>query len=416
MRSLTELYRIGVGPSSSHTMGPRTAAETFRKRTADAKHYRVTLYGSLAATGKGHLTGNAVREALAPARVQIIWKPDFAKKRHPNALTIDACDGAKRGVTATFYSIGGGAIEEEGSSGKRAGDVYRISSMKQMLAWARTRGKTIASYVFETEPAIEKYLAKVWRVMRQAIRRGSTASGVLPGVLKLERKASSYHAKANNARSVVRDVTLVFAGALAVAEENASGGIVVTAPTCGAAGVLPSVLSYIAQVNGVTEKKIIEALAVAGMIGNIVKTNASISGAEAGCQAEIGTACAMTAGAAAYLFGGTSRQIEYAAEMGMEHHLGLTCDPVAGLVQIPCIERNAMAAMRALEAAIYALASDGMHRISFDDVVATMKRTGHDLGSAYRETSAGGLALHFTKNGKQSISIGIRKTKRRKRP
>lgn len=395
MRSLRELFRIGVGPSSSHTMGPRTAAEIFRSRTADAAAYRVTLYGSLAATGKGHLTDAAVRAALSPARVAVVWKPSVVHARHTNALTFEALYGKRARASATFYSVGGGAVEEEGARRDRARIVYRLSSMKQILAWTKRTGKTMAAYVLETETGIAAYLSEVRRTMKQAIARGLTASGVLPGSLKLSRKASSYLAKAKQARDIVLDANTVFAAALAVAEENASGGVIVTAPTCGAAGVLPAVLSYIEEKHDIPENKMIEALAVAGLIGNLVKTNATISGAEAGCQAEIGTACAMAAAAAAYLYGGSSAQIEYAAEMGMEHHLGLTCDPVDGLVQIPCIERNAMAAMRALEAAIYALSSDGVHKVSFDDVVVTMAETGRDLAIGYRETAKSGLAKRY---------------------
>ncbi|MEK6796173.1 MAG: L-serine ammonia-lyase, iron-sulfur-dependent, subunit alpha [Spirochaetota bacterium] len=395
MPSLKELYRIGVGPSSSHTMGPRAAAELFRARTPDAALYRVTLFGSLAATGKGHLTDAAVISALAPANVIMRWKPSVVKKRHTNAVTLEAMEGKRVTASAAFYSVGGGAIEEEGVPENGHRPPYRLTSMKKVLAWTRSTGKTMAAYVLETEPDIASYLAEVWQAMKNAISRGSIAAGVLPGSLKLSRKASSYLAKAKNAQAFVLDANTVFAAALAVAEENASGGIIVTAPTCGAAGVLPAVLSYINEKNDMPENKMIEALAVAGLIGNLVKTNATISGAEAGCQAEVGTACAMAAGAAAYLYGASSAQIEYAAEMGMEHHLGLTCDPVAGLVQIPCIERNAMAAMRALEAAIYALSSDGVHKVSFDEVITTMAETGRDLASGYRETARGGLAKHY---------------------
>jgi len=395
MKSLRELYRIGSGPSSSHTMGPRSAALIFRSRFPQAENYRVILYGSLAATGKGHLTDQAVRNALTPAEIEIIWKPGVRKNRHPNALEISAFLQKKRIATSVFYSIGGGAIEEEGVRSRKSDRVYTLSSMRRILAWCRRSGRCLDHYVFACEPAISGYLKEVWVAMQKSLEQGLQTGGVLPGSLALARKAHSYLAKARNARAIVQDANLVFSFALAVAEENAAGGIIVTAPTCGSAGVLPAVLAYIKKRHNISDAMILRALAIAGLIGNLVKYNASISGAEAGCQAEIGTACAMAAAAAAFLFGGANSQIEYAAEMGMEHHLGLTCDPVAGLVQIPCIERNAMAAMRALEAAIYALASDGTHKISFDEVTTTMAETGRDLAIGYRETALAGLARHY---------------------
>jgi len=233
--------------------------------------------------------------------------------------------------------------------------------------------------------------------MKEAIAEGLEQEGVLPGTLKVARKASTYYVKANNVGLVFGQIGLAFAYALAVSEQNASGGKVVTAPTCGSCGVLPAVLMFLQKQYNFSDKRILNALATAGLIGNLIKTNASISGAEVGCQGEIGTACAMAAGAAIQLLGGSPAQIEYAAEMGLEHHLGLTCDPIGGYVQIPCIERNAVAAARALECASYSMFSDGKHRIPFDTVVETMNITGRDLQASYRETSTGGLAKEWSK-------------------
>lgn len=391
MQSLRELYRIGVGPSASHTMAPRRAAEEFLHRFPNASGYRVTLYGSLAATGKGHLTDAAIRAAFAPLEIEICWRPDEALPIHPNGMQFEAHDGCAEAGSWTVYSVGGGALRESGVCDNES--TYAIGTMAEIIAWARESGRPIWEYVEECEGAeIWDYLLQVWGVMQEAVRRGIETDGALPGPLKLGRKAASYYTKCRLFDSELRSIGLLSAYALGVSEENASGGQVVTAPTCGSCGVVPAVLAFFRDVHGRNDRDIVRALATAGLFGNVVKANASISGAEVGCQGEIGTACAMAAAAAAQLLGGTPTQIEYAAEMGMEHHLGLTCDPVGGLVQIPCIERNAFAATRAFDCAAFALLSDGTHRITFDDVVTTMKRTGTDLQARYRETSAGGLA------------------------
>jgi L-serine dehydratase len=395
MESLRKLYRIGHGPSSSHTMAPQRAAARFKARYPDAVRYRVTLYGSLAATGKGHMTDTALAETFAPVPLELAWHPDKELPLHPNGMRFRAifADGT---VTDPWqvYSLGGGALGDDEARAPQA--IYPLNSFAEILAHCGRTGDSLWEYVAQCEGAdIWEFLDEVWQAMRKAMSRGLSAEGLLPGGLGVSRKAWFFYRKTLLADSHFSQFELLSAYALAVAEENASGGIVVTAPTCGSCGVLPAVLRYVQERVNCVDASILHALATAGVIGNLVKRNASISGAEVGCQGEIGTACAMAAGAAAQLLGGTVRQIEYAAEMGLEHHLGLTCDPVAGLVQIPCIERNAFAATRALAAANYALLTDGAHRISFDDVVAVMKETGHNLPSLYRETATGGLAAAY---------------------
>jgi L-serine dehydratase len=394
MESLLELYRIGHGPSSSHTMGPRRAAEAFLQRVPDAAAYRIVLFGSLAATGKGHLTHEVLRQAFAGRSLAIEARPEEILPRHPNALTFQALDASGNPVQSwTAYSVGGGKVIDD-ETPPDAGRVYPFAGMDEILADCDRNGRQMWEAVEAFEgPAIRDHLAQVWKTMQAAVRRGLKAEGTLPGSLKLPRKAHAYTVKAKSFGGTIRRRALLFSYALAVSEENASGGLIVTAPTCGAAGVLPAVLYFLKMEYHFTDEEIVRALAAAGLIGNVVKKNASISGAEMGCQAEIGVACAMAGGAAAQLFGGTVFQIEYAAEMGIEHHLGLTCDPVAGLVQIPCIERNVFAAARALHHHTYALLSDGRHRISFDEVVEAMKQTGLDLSAKYKETSRGGLAV-----------------------
>lgn len=398
MESLTELFRIGYGPSASHTMGPRKAAEIFLAEQPNASRFRVTLYGSLAATGKGHLTDQAITEALKPHPVELIWHPETELPLHPNGMEFEALDADGVGMGSwRVYSTGGGALKVEGVSELRH-NLYKLNSMEEIVAHVSEKAEPLWRYVVEQEgEAIWEYLKKVWHVMRDSVKRGCNGVGILPGELKLPRKSFSFFLKARQDRGLFQRANLLFAYSLAVSEENAAGGEIVTAPTCGSCGVLPAVLYYLQETNRLPEKTILHALATAGLIGNLVKTNGSISGAEVGCQGEIGTACAMAAGAAVQLLGGSPAQVEYAAEMGFEHHLGLTCDPVAGLVQIPCIERNAFAATRALDSAEYALLSDGRHRISFDEVVKTMSQTGRDLKLSYRETSTGGLAAIYPK-------------------
>lgn len=399
MKSITELYRIGTGPSSSHTMGPRRAAEEFRSSNPGAKAFEVTLYGSLAATGKGHMTDVAIYEGLAPSGkpVELIWQPDVFLPFHPNGMRFRAmaADGSVINEQ-TIFSVGGGAIQKEGEDIAAVPDIYEMNSLMEIMKFCEETGHCYWEYVEHCEgPEIWEYLSKVWRAMKNAVERGLAAEGRIPGPLNLRRKAATYLVKAEGYRDNLRTRGLTFAYALAVSEENASGGVIVTAPTCGSSGVLPAVLYHIWKSRNLSEMPILRALATAGLIGNIVKQNASISGAEVGCQGEVGVACAMAAGAATQIFGGSPAQIEYSAEMGLEHHLGMTCDPVCGLVQIPCIERNAYAAARALDANIYATFSDGTHRVSFDKLVTVMKETGHDIPSLYKETGTGGLAKDY---------------------
>lgn len=399
MNSLRELYKIGKGPSSSHTMGPNNAARIFGERHPGAARFEVTLYGSLAATGKGHMTDAAILEALEPiGPVKIHWEPSRFLDYHPNGMLFKAF-GADDALQEewTVYSIGGGALSEgPGKELSRSGEVYEMNTLAEIIEWCDANGRNIWEYVDICEgPAIWDYLQEIWEAMKAAVERGLNHEGRLPGPLNLSRKASVYHVKALGYQPNLRSRGLVFAYALAVSEENASGGTIVTAPTCGSSGVIPGVLYHLAKSHAFSDTKILHALATAGLIGNVVKQNASISGAEVGCQGEVGVACAMASAAACQIFGGSPSQIEYAAEMGLEHHLGMTCDPVCGLVQIPCIERNAFAACRALDANIYSSFSDGRHRISFDHVVEVMKQTGKDLPSLYKETSTGGLALKY---------------------
>lgn len=395
MKSIRELYRIGTGPSSSHTMGPRQAATIFGSANKGAASFRVTLYGALAGTGKGHLTDVAILDSLTPiAPTEIIWQPTVFLPFHPNGMKFEALDWDGN-VTAEriIYSVGGGQIAEEGDSNLETPEVYPMNSLTEIMQWCQDTGRSYWEYVEECEDeGIWDYLRQVWQTMKAAVERGLDSEGVLPGPLGLTRRAAAYNVRASGYKTNLQSRGLVFSYALAVSEENASGGVIVTAPTCGSCGVLPAVLYHLWKSRDFSEARILRALATAGLIGNVVKTNASIAGAEVGCQGEVGVACAMAAAAANQLFGGTPAQIEYAAEMGLEHHLGMTCDPVCGLVQIPCIERNAYAAARALDSNIYSAFTDGVHRVSFDRVVEVMKETGHDLPSIYKETGEGGLA------------------------
>ena len=358
------------------------------------------LYGSLAATGKGHMTDAAIEDVFSATRLplEIVWRPETFLPFHPNGMTLRTLDNCGAVMfEMTVYSVGGGAIVIEGDVEEEAKDIYPMDKLTEILDYCERTGKCYWEYVEECEgPEIWDYLHKVWEAMKAAVERGIAREGRLPGPLNLRRKAAQYYVKASGFRDNLKSRGLTFSYALAVSEENASGGVIVTAPTCGSCGVLPGVLYHIWNSRDLPETRVLRALATAGLIGNIVKENASISGAEVGCQGEVGVACAMAAAAAIQLFGGSPAQIEYAAEMGLEHHLGMTCDPVCGLVQIPCIERNAYAAARALDANIYASLSDGVHRVSFDKLVTVMKETGHDLPSLYKETGAGGLAKDYS--------------------
>ncbi len=399
MKSLKELFRIGYGPSSSHTMGPRVAAERYLQKNPGAQRFRVTLYGSLAATGKGHLTDQAVYQVLGEKNTEIVWCPEIVLPFHPNGMKFEVAISDNQYVNPwVVYSVGGGALAEEGVAEDDTPDVYELDHLLDIMDWCDKRGQSYWEYVNHCEgPEIWDYLAEVWQVMKESVERGLEHEGVLPGGLNLRRKAPHYYIKAMGYGSNLQTRGLVFAYALAVTEENASGGRIVTAPTCGSCGVVPAVLYHIAKSRRFSDKRVLHALATAGLVGNIAKTRASISGAEAGCQAEVGVACAMAAAAANYIFGGSLAATEYAAEMGLEHHFGMTCDPICGLVQIPCIERNAHAAARALDANLYATYAEGEHRISFDKAVNVMKKTGHDLPSLYRETSEGGLAKEYSR-------------------
>lgn len=392
MDSIKNIFRIGRGPSSSHTMAPRRAAQQFLQRTAGAASYRVTLYGSLAATGRGHLTDAAITDVLSKAApTRIDWRPKEVLPTHPNGMMFEALDDKGTVLKAwTTFSIGGGALSDDPTA---SAGIYDKKSISEILEWCNLMGYSFWEYVEQCEGReIWDYLTEVWKVMQEEIKRGLDTEGLLPGGLGVRRKAGDYLIHAHNSAGSLQGSGFIYAYALAAIEENAAGGIIVTAPTCGSCGVLPAVLYFMKEHSGLPDSRILRALATAGLFGNIVKENASISGAQVGCQGEIGVACAMAAAAACQLSGGSTSQIEYAAEMGLEHHLGLTCDPVCGLVQIPCIERNAFAATRAYDANTYAMFSDGRHRVPFDNVVKAMRDTGHDLPNLYKETSEGGLA------------------------
>ena len=397
MQSLKYLYRIGNGPSSSHTMGPMAAAKRFIAETPDADHYKVILYGSLAKTGKGHMTDHAVLDILGKENCEIVFDGDTSTDFHPNTMDIIAFSSEREINRTRYYSIGGGEVIADGEKSESHDEVYPLNSFTQISEYCREKDIRLWQYVEECEGTeIWEYLSRVWEVMQDAIKRGIAAEGVLHGGLGTQRKARYLFRQKHIDESIeTKTNRLICAYAYAVSEENAGGGLIVTAPTCGACGVLPAVLKYLQTKRNFTDTEIIHAIASAGVIGNLIKTNASISGAECGCQAEIGTACAMAAAAAAELYELDLDQLEYAAEMSIEHHLGLTCDPIGGLVQIPCIERNAIAAMRALNAVNLADFLADSRKISFDMIVDTMYETGKDLKVIYRETSEGGLAKKY---------------------
>lgn len=396
MESIREIYKVGKGPSSSHTMGPRKAALDFLENNKNSSSFQVTLFGSLALTGKGHLTDKAIEEVFKNKKLEIIWKPEERKEFHSNALLFKAYDEQNSLQAENLaYSVGGGRIVNDADKDQMqmAANLYPYRTMAGILDWSQQTGKSYWEYVFEVEDDdFKQYLTDIWAQMKATIRDGLENEGVLPGPLGIRRKASSYYVRSKTMGRHLQNTSKLFAFALAVSEENANGGTVVTAPTCGSCGILPSVLLFLQESYQFTDQKIIRALATAGLIGNLIKENASISGAEVGCQGEVGAACSMASAAAAQLVGGSTGQIEYAAEIGLEHHLGLTCDPIAGLVQAPCIERNAHGAVRAIDAASFAILGDGTHLVSFDETVEAMKQTGHDLPSLYKETSLGGLA------------------------
>ena len=401
MDSLKELFKIGNGPSSSHTMGPERAAKQFKKRNPDAERFEVELYGSLALTGRGHLTDWIIKKTMVPKATDVIWKPEYIPAYHPNGMLFKAFDKSGKEIDKWLvFSVGGGTIMEENEDRKGSKTVYPLNKMADIKAWCNENQKELWEYVVEYEgEGIFDYLITIWEAMEAAVKRGIEATGVLPGTLKYPRKAARFYRKSRTNHTKGGYIGRIFAYTLAVAEENGSGGKVVTAPTCGSCGVIPGLLHAMREEYDISTKDALKSLAIAGIIGNLIKENATISGAEGGCQAEVGSACAMAAAMACFLLGGSLDQIEYAAEMALEHHLGLTCDPVGGYVQVPCIERNAAAAARALESAVYSLYTDGKNRVSFDEVVETMGATGRDLKKEYRETSLGGLAK-FTFNAK----------------
>lgn len=397
MESIRELYRIGKGPSSSHTMGPERAAKLFSDKYPDAESYEVTLYGSLAKTGRGHLTDQAVIKAFLPKSTNVIFDMERKDIPHPNTLEMRALSQGEEIGFWRVFSVGGGKIEVEGIKTVAAPDIYPLSSFEKIRSHCQKENIRIYEYVEAIEgKEIWDYLNEVWECMKKAIRRGLSAEGVLSGGLNVQRKAKYLYGQKHIDESMeTRENRIVCAYAFAAGEENASGGTIVTAPTCGACGVLPAVLLYMQEKKGFSDRDILRALATAGIIGDIIKTNASISGAECGCQAEIGSACSMASAGLAELFEMELDQVEYASEVAMEHYLGLTCDPIGGLVQIPCIERNAVAAMRAINALSLANFLTYTRKISFDMVVDTMYETGKDLFSKYRETSEGGLAKKY---------------------
>lgn len=394
MKSLLNVYRTGRGPSSSHSIGPERAAADFLSRYPQADKFRIVLYGSLALTGKGHLTDEAIYSVLGRERTQVEFDKT-TRQDHPNTMDFYALKGEKECGFLRYLSVGGGNISVVGEE-EREKEVYPFANFAEWRAFCDQKGVPLWAPVYEFEGAgIRGELRAVWHTMKAAIGRGLSREGVLPGDLQVMRKAKKLFAPVEHEQPEEREKRLIASYAFASAEENACGGTVVTAPTCGACGVLPAVLYYLSEREGFSEDHIVDALAVAGMVGNVIKTNASVSGAEAGCQAEIGSATAMAAAAVSALFGATSEETEYAAEIALEHQLGLTCDPVHGYVQIPCIERNAVAALRALDSAAIAKILRGTRKISFDLIVETMYKTGRDLNERYRETSEGGLAASY---------------------
>ena len=393
MKSIREIYKIGRGPSSSHTMGPVRAAELMKAQYPDADAYEITLFGSLAKTGKGHGTGRAVTKCLRPKPCSVVFDTETQELAHENTLELRAfLNGVQIGFMRVL-SVGGGDIVIEGQPQPKKLELYKENSFDEIQILCKEKGWSLSDYVYANEPDLNEHLKEVWIVMKESAKRGIHKTGILPGGLNVERRANAlFTGVYDKEDAATHENRLVCAYAFGVSEMNASNGMIVTAPTCGACGVLPAVLIYAQQKENYSDESIYRALAVAGLIGNLVKKNASISGAECGCQAEIGTACSMAAAALGELYGMTINQIEYAAEVALEHHLGLTCDPIAGLVQIPCIERNAVAAMRAINAVSLARFLSGSRKISFDLVVATMYETGKHIHIGYRETSEGGLA------------------------
>ncbi len=394
MKSIKYIYKAGYGPSSSHTMGPAAACTDFFEKNASADSFKVILYGSLAKTGRGHGTDAVIKKCFNPKEVEIVFDEQTDDIPHPNTMDIFALKDGILSERTRVMSVGGGSIEYENGYKTTEIDNKSLSSFKKIAEYCENNNITLWEYVLETEEDdILDYLSDVWTKMKISIENGLKDTGELPGGLGISKKARYLYSQRHiDESSETAENRRVCSYAFAVSEQNASGEQIVTAPTCGASGVVPAVLYYFQQKRGYTDDEIIEALGVGGLIGNLVKENASISGAECGCQAEIGTACAMASAALGQLFGLHIDQIEYAAEIAIEHHLGLTCDPIKGLVQIPCIERNAVAAMRAINAVSLANFLSDTRKISLDDVIKTMKETGINISGKFRETSEGGLA------------------------
>ena len=399
MKSIREIYKIGIGPSSSHTMGPERAATIFKSAHPEADAFRVILYGSLSKTGVGHGTDRVLRDVLSPISTEIVFSKEDLPNSHPNTMDFIALKDGNEIATQRVESIGGGDIRLPGETKKQSDEVYIEHSFAEIADFCKWRYiQTLSEYVELNEgPEIWDFLMEVWHTMKQAIADGLAAEGVLPGGLNVQRKAKYLYEQPVENEPGLREFQQIAAYAYAVAEQNAANGRVVTAPTCGACGVLPAVLKYAQDTKGFTDEQICRGLATAGIIGNLTKTNASISGAECGCQAEIGTACSMAAAALAELYKQNLDQVEYAAEVAMEHHLGLTCDPICGLVQIPCIERNAVAAMRAMNACNLSYFLTGSRNINYNMLSRAMQDTGDNLNHRFRETSEGGLAKIYNR-------------------
>ena len=400
MKSIRDIYKIGKGPSSSHTMGPERAAKFFKERYPQADAFKVILYGSLSKTGVGHGTDRVLQEVLSPLPTEIVFSNEMLPNAHPNTLDLYAYGNGQQIGQLRVESVGGGDIRIAGQHSVSGDEVYvehSFAEIKDFCKWRYIR--KLSDYVELNEgPEIWDFLMEVWLTMKQSIADGLAAEGILPGGLNVKRKAKElYETKLAIREPALVEFQQLAAYAYAVAEQNAGNGTIVTAPTCGACGVLPAVLKYAQDTKGFTDDEICRGLAAAGIIGNLTKTNASISGAECGCQAEIGTACSMAAAALAELYKQELEQVEYAAEVAMEHHLGLTCDPICGLVQIPCIERNAVAALRAMNACNMSYFLTGSRTISYDMVCRAMKETGIHLDHRFRETSQGGLAKLYNR-------------------
>ena len=403
MKSIREIYKIGKGPSSSHTLGPERAAKLFKTDYPQADAFRVILYGSLSKTGVGHGTDRVIREILSPISTEIVFSEEVLENAHPNTLDFIALKDGQQIGTLRIESIGGGDIRVPGQSLLDTPDVYPENSFAEIADFCKWRYIDKLSDYVELNEGVEiwDFLMNVWLTMKQSITDGLNTTGILPGGLKVQRKAKYLHEQSEEELVPgMLEFKHIAAYAYAVAEQNADNGTIVTAPTCGACGVVPAVLKYAQDTRGFTDEQIIRGLAAAGIIGSLTKRNASISGAECGCQAEIGTACSMAAAALAELYEQNLDQVEYAAEAAMEHHLGLTCDPICGLVQIPCIERNAVAAMRAMNACNLSFFLTGSRNISYDMVCRAMHETGINLNHRFRETSEGGLAKIYARNKK----------------